>query len=51
LERRNPIARGYELLGAARKGPGELTKQHRDLLDAEAEELRKDIDAEHDKKK
>lgn len=51
LERRKPVARGYELLEAARKGPGELTKEDRDLLDAEAEELRKDIDAEHDKKK
>jgi hypothetical protein len=51
LERRKLIAPGYELLEAARKGPGELTTKDRDLLDAETEELRNEIDAEHDEKK
>lgn len=51
LERPKPITRGYELLEAARKGPGELTKEDRDLLDAEAEDLRKEIDSDHDEKK
>lgn len=51
MERRKPVAPGYELLEAARKGRAELTKKDRDLLDAEADELRKELDGEHDEKK
>ncbi len=51
LELRRPVPDSYEILEAARKGPGELSKEDRALLDAEAEGLRKEIDAEHDKTK
>jgi hypothetical protein len=51
MERTKPVPRDYELLEAARKGKGELTQKDRDLLDAEAEELRKELDAERDAEK
>ena len=49
LESRRPIPKDYELLEAARKGPGELASEDEDLLNKEAEDLRREIDAEHDK--
>jgi len=51
IERRKPVPRGYELLEAARKGRGELSTKDRALLDEEADELRKELDAEHDEEK
>jgi hypothetical protein len=51
LEGRRPIPKDYELLEAARKGPGELASEDEDLLNKEAEDLRREIDAEHDKTK
>jgi hypothetical protein len=51
LERRRPVPKTYELLEAARKGKGELSPEDRALLDHEADDLRKEIDAEHDKTK
>lgn len=48
LEQRRPIPKDYELLEAARKGSGELASEDEDLLNAEAEDLRREIDAEHD---
>lgn len=51
LERRRPIPKNYELLEAARKGPGELAAEDEALLNAEAEDLRREIDAEHDETK
>jgi hypothetical protein len=51
LERRHTIPEKYELLEAARKGPGELASEDRDLLDAEAEDLRREVDTEHDETK
>ncbi|MEA2236114.1 MAG: hypothetical protein QOC81_838 [Thermoanaerobaculia bacterium] len=51
LERRRPVPEAYELLEAARKGPGELSPEDRALLDNETDDFRKEIDAEHDKAK
>jgi len=51
LERKQSVPRNYELLEAARKGPGELAPEDEDLLEHEAEDLRREIDGEHDKTK
>jgi hypothetical protein len=51
LERRRPVPKAYELLEAARKGKGEVSSEDRALLDEEADDLRKEIDAEHDETK
>jgi hypothetical protein len=51
LEQRKPVPRNFELLEAARKGRGELTSKDRELLDSEADDLRKEIDTEHGEEK
>lgn len=51
LERRRPIPKNYQLLEAARKGPGELDSEDEELLNTEAQDLRREIDGEHDETK
>lgn len=48
IEQKKRIGRDYELLEAARKRRGELSEKDRALLDEEAADLKREIDAEDD---